>query len=162
MSLIWPPPPLLDHFRRKPSNIERRMRTTEKGHKTKKAFLRWRSSSRITSVFIMAMGRPLRVYHNLPNVGPTQPYSLIVEQRNRNEILLVENYAIVPLGNKKCFQITIIWQSVEVILCLFAHYVPYFLGANEHEGLKKQYVKHTDAHGCLGILRINDGNNQRY
>lgn len=46
----------------------------------------------------MAMGRNLRVFHNLPNCGPTQPYSLIVEQRGRDEILLVENYAIVPLS----------------------------------------------------------------
>ena len=54
----------------------------------------------------MAMGRNLRVYHNLsPGSGSSTttggPYSLIMEQRGKNEILLVENYAIVPLGKKE-------------------------------------------------------------
>ena len=44
------------------------------------------------------MGRNLRVYHNLPHCGPATPYSLVLEQRGVSEILLVENYAIVPLG----------------------------------------------------------------
>jgi len=53
----------------------------------------------------MALGRNLRIYHNylgpgLPGIGgqAPQPYSLIVEHRTRNEHLLVENYAIVPIG----------------------------------------------------------------
>lgn len=47
----------------------------------------------------MAMGRPLRVYHNLPQMANhTAAYSLVMEQKNRDEILLVENYAIVALG----------------------------------------------------------------
>ena len=53
----------------------------------------------------MAMGRNLRAYHNLaPGSAATTtggPYSLILEQRGKNEILLVENYAIVPLGEKE-------------------------------------------------------------
>ncbi len=56
------------------------------------------------------MGRNLRVYHNLqpqnPSVGGGQaaaaagrrPYSLIMEQRGRSEVLVVENYAIVAIG----------------------------------------------------------------
>ncbi|XP_059090202.1 synaptojanin-1-like isoform X2 [Tigriopus californicus] len=75
----------------------------------------------------MAMGRPLRVYHNLPQVGVHAAYSLVMEQKNRDEILLVENYAIVALG------------------------------VREFEALKKDYVKHTDAFGSLGILRVSDG-----
>ena len=47
----------------------------------------------------MAMGRNLRVYHNLPNVGPNQSYSLLLENKARGEeYLLIENYAIVSLG----------------------------------------------------------------
>lgn len=45
----------------------------------------------------MAMGRGFRVYHNLQNVTPTQPYSLVLEQRGKNEVLLLENYAVVSL-----------------------------------------------------------------
>ncbi len=30
-------------------------------------------------------------------------------------------------------------------------------GTQEFEGMKRQYTKHTDAHGCLGILRVNEG-----
>lgn len=48
------------------------------------------------------MGRNVRVFHNLVG-GPNatvipNPYSLIVEQRGKGDILLVENYAIVSLG----------------------------------------------------------------
>ena len=49
----------------------------------------------------MAMGRGCKVFHNI--LGPKgqlaegQPYSLVMEQRNKNEVLLFENYAIVSL-----------------------------------------------------------------
>ena len=49
----------------------------------------------------MAMGRGCKVFHNI--LGPKgqladgQPYALIMEQRNKNEVLLFENYAIVSL-----------------------------------------------------------------
>ena len=50
----------------------------------------------------MAMGRPLRVLHNLPQVGPDTPYSLVMEHKMRpHEVLLLENYAIVALGRKR-------------------------------------------------------------
>lgn len=32
-----------------------------------------------------------------------------------------------------------------------------YVGAKEHEKVKKNYVKHTDAFACLGILRVNEG-----
>ena len=47
----------------------------------------------------MAMGRNLRVMHNLPSCGPSTSYSMVLEHRGRaDEYLLVENYAIVSLG----------------------------------------------------------------
>jgi hypothetical protein len=46
----------------------------------------------------MAMGRNFRVYHNLGHTGPGQPYSLIMEQKARGEMLIVENYAISSLS----------------------------------------------------------------
>lgn len=76
------------------------------------------------------MGRGLRVFHNvLPGSQPNQgqSYSLVLEQRGKQEVLLLENYAIVSIGNQ------------------------------EYEGMKKLYSKLTDAYGCLGILRINAG-----
>lgn len=42
----------------------------------------------------MAMGRNLRVYHNLGHAGPGQGYSLILEHKALGEMLLVEDYAI--------------------------------------------------------------------
>ena len=56
----------------------------------------------------MAMGRNLRVYHNVLSAAQggggapsaPRPYSLVLEQRGKGEILLVENYAIVALGEK--------------------------------------------------------------
>ena len=59
----------------------------------------------------MAMGRNLRVYHNLPHCGPATPYSLVLEQRGVSEILLVENYAIVPLGEYEEAPFLAGWQS---------------------------------------------------
>ena len=50
----------------------------------------------------MAMGRNLRVWHNVLHgshgPSPASPYSLVLEQRGGREVLLVENYAIVSLG----------------------------------------------------------------
>ena len=49
----------------------------------------------------MAMGRGCKVYHNI--LGPKgqlaegQTYALIMELRNKNEVLLFENYAIVTM-----------------------------------------------------------------
>ena len=47
------------------------------------------------------MGRGCKVFHNI--LGPKgqlaegQSYSLVMEQRNKNEVLQFENYAIVSL-----------------------------------------------------------------
>jgi len=36
------------------------------------------------------------------------------------------------------------------------------LGMNEYEGVKKNYTKVLDAYGCLGIMRINAGENNSF
>lgn len=58
----------------------------------------------------MAMGRGFKVYHNLNhagqvNPGPSgeeQPFSIVVEQRAKSDVLLMEcisdNYVMVTLG----------------------------------------------------------------
>ena len=33
----------------------------------------------------------------------------------------------------------------------------HFTGTTEFEGMRKMYVKHTDAFGCMGILRVSEG-----
>ena len=50
----------------------------------------------------MAMGRNLRVMHNVlgANQAPQGPYSLVLERRAANEVLLVENFAIAALGKQ--------------------------------------------------------------
>ena len=42
----------------------------------------------------MAMGRNLRVYHNLGHAGPGQGYSLILEHKALGEMLPMEDFAI--------------------------------------------------------------------
>jgi hypothetical protein len=58
----------------------------------------------------MAMGRSIKVYHNLSpggqvGVGPSgddQPYSIVLEHRGKSDVLLMEcindNYVVVTLG----------------------------------------------------------------
>jgi hypothetical protein len=47
----------------------------------------------------MAMGRGLRAFHPNPALGqPVGGYSLVLEQRGRNDVLLFENYAVATLG----------------------------------------------------------------
>ena len=55
------------------------------------------------------MGRNLRLYHNLPNVGPQQPYSLILDNKGQGEeeYLLIENYAIASIGENNVFIIEV-------------------------------------------------------
>jgi hypothetical protein len=65
----------------------------------------------------MAMGRGLKVYHNLNSqgqvgAGPTgeeQPFSIVLEQRGKSDMLLLEcindNYVVVTMG-KKAFLFT--------------------------------------------------------
>ena len=61
----------------------------------------------------MAMGRGMKVYHNLNpggqvGVGPSgeeQPYSIVVELRGKSDVLLMEcindNYVVVTLGKQE-------------------------------------------------------------
>ena len=53
---------------------------------------------------IMAMGRGLRVFHPNPalaNPEVQRPYSLVMEQRGRQEVLLLENYAVTTMGKEE-------------------------------------------------------------
>ena len=53
----------------------------------------------------MAMGRGCKVFHNI--LGPKgqlvegQAYSLVMEHRNKNEVLMFENYAIASMRKFK-------------------------------------------------------------
>ena len=55
------------------------------------------------------MGRGCKVFHNI--LGPKgqlvegQSYSLVMEQRNKNEVLMFENYAIASMRKFKGYMI---------------------------------------------------------
>ena len=55
------------------------------------------------------MGRGCKVFHNI--LGPKgqlvegQAYSLVMEQRNKNEVLMFENYAIAAMRKFKRYMI---------------------------------------------------------
>ncbi|KAI5696372.1 hypothetical protein M8J75_012104 [Diaphorina citri] len=72
----------------------------------------------------MAMGKSFRV---LEKVMPPNPYSVLLEHRNKDESLLFESSAVAVLSSQ------------------------------EADSVKKQYTKLLDAHGCLGVLQINAG-----
>ncbi|KAG8227890.1 hypothetical protein J437_LFUL008204 [Ladona fulva] len=72
----------------------------------------------------MAMGKCFRVFEK---VNPPNPYSVLLEQRNKEETLLFESQAVAVLSPQ------------------------------ETEAVKRNYKKLTDAYGCLGVLQLNAG-----
>lgn len=74
----------------------------------------------------MAMGKGFRVFEKL---SPPNPYSILLEQRNKDETLLFESQAIAVLSSQ------------------------------ETDSMKRQYSKLLDAYGCLGVLQLNAGEN---
>ncbi|KAL1138649.1 hypothetical protein AAG570_008711 [Ranatra chinensis] len=74
----------------------------------------------------MAMGKAFRIYERDNN---TSPYSILMEQRNKDASILLES---------------------EVVA---------FLSSQEKESIKKQYTKILDAYGCLGVMKIQLGEN---
>ncbi|KAK7791521.1 hypothetical protein R5R35_008685 [Gryllus longicercus] len=72
----------------------------------------------------MAMGKGFRVFEK---ISPPNPYSVLLEQRNREETLLFESQAVAVLSPQ------------------------------ETESVKKLYTKLLDAYGCLGVLQLNAG-----
>nr|CAD7392934.1 unnamed protein product [Timema cristinae] len=72
----------------------------------------------------MAMGKSFRVFEK---VSPPNPYSILLEQRSRDETLLFESQAVAVLSNQ------------------------------ETESVKRLYTKLLDAYGCLGVLQLNAG-----
>lgn len=74
----------------------------------------------------MAMGKIFRVFEK---VNPPNPYSILLEQRNKDDAILFESQAVAVLSSQ------------------------------ETESVKRQYSKHCDAYGCLGVLQLNAGEN---
>ncbi|XP_068082117.1 synaptojanin-1 [Anabrus simplex] len=72
----------------------------------------------------MAMGKSYRVFEK---INPPKPYSVLLEQRNRDETLLFESQAVAVLSPQ------------------------------ETESVKRQYTKLVDAYGCVGVLQLNAG-----
>ncbi|KAJ9600882.1 hypothetical protein L9F63_000994, partial [Diploptera punctata] len=70
------------------------------------------------------MGKGFRVCEK---INPPNPYSVLLEQRNKEETLLFESQAVAVLSTQ------------------------------ETESVKKQYTKLLDAYGCLGVLQLNAG-----
>lgn len=74
----------------------------------------------------MALGKSFRIYHKINTQNPLA-YSVILEQRNRNETLLFESEAVAVLSSQ------------------------------ETESVKRQYNTLLDANGCLGVLQVTAG-----
>lgn len=74
----------------------------------------------------MAMGKGFRVFEK---VNPPNPYSILLEQRHKDETLLFESQAVAVLSPQ------------------------------ETDSMKKQYTKLQDGYGCLGVLQLNAGDN---
>ncbi|GBP83839.1 Synaptojanin-1 [Eumeta japonica] len=72
----------------------------------------------------MAMSKGFKI---LEKSSPPNPYSIILQHRNKDNALLFESNAVVLLS----------FQEIETI--------------------RKQYHKITDAYGCLGVLQLNSG-----
>ncbi|CAG4985840.1 unnamed protein product [Colias eurytheme] len=74
----------------------------------------------------MAMSKGFKV---LEKSAPPNPYSIILQHRNKDTALLFESQAVVSLSSQ------------------------------ETDTLRKQYHKIADAYGCLGVLQLNSGEN---
>ncbi|XP_045495221.1 synaptojanin-1 [Colias croceus] len=72
----------------------------------------------------MAMSKGFKV---LEKSAPPNPYSIILQHRNKDTALLFESQAVVSLSSQ------------------------------ETDTLRKQYHKIADAYGCLGVLQLNSG-----
>lgn len=72
----------------------------------------------------MAMSKGFKV---LEKSSPPNPYSIILQHRNKDSALLFESQAVVSLSSQ------------------------------ETDTLRKQYHKVADAYGCLGVLQLNSG-----
>lgn len=72
----------------------------------------------------MPLGKSFRIYHK---VRPPNPYSVLLEQRSKNETLLFESRAIAVLSQQ------------------------------ETDAVKKEYTMLLDVHGCLGVLQLTAG-----
>ncbi|CAN8028166.1 unnamed protein product [Ixodes persulcatus] len=72
----------------------------------------------------MPLGKSFRIYHK---VRPPNPYSVLLEQRAKNETLLFESRAVAVLSQQ------------------------------ETDTVKKEYTMLLDAHGCLGVLQLTSG-----
>jgi len=90
------------------------------------------------------MGKSFKVWHKVNSQGP---YSVLLEQRGREEALLFESLVIAALGK----MIKYYNDYTSVIISM------YYLGPSEVEVVKKPYTKLLDAYGCLGVLPVSSG-----
>ncbi|XP_075219614.1 synaptojanin-1-like [Lycorma delicatula] len=72
----------------------------------------------------MAMGKGFRVFGKN---DPPKPYSVLLEQRNKDDCILFESQAVAVLSPQ------------------------------EKESVKRSYTRILDAYGCLGVLQLNAG-----
>lgn len=70
------------------------------------------------------MGKGFRVFEK---ISPPNPYSVLLEQRNKEDCILFESQAVAVLSPQ------------------------------ETESVKRQYTKLLDAYGCLGVLQLSAG-----
>ncbi|XP_037087422.1 synaptojanin-1-like [Pollicipes pollicipes] len=69
----------------------------------------------------MAMGKGFKIFHK---INPPNPYSVLMEQKNKHEAVLFESQAVA------------------------------LLEPQEVDAIKKQYTRLMDAYGCLGVLQL--------
>lgn len=112
----------------------------------------------------MAMGKCFRLFEK---VNPPNPYSILLEQRNKEETLLFESQAVAILC--MYFYLSIYLEICMVLIKYFFYNfdkfeikliykrLDCFSAAHETESVKRQYTKLLDAYGCLGVLQLNAG-----
>ena len=70
----------------------------------------------------MAMGRGLRAFQINPGHGQSSGYSVLLEQRGKNEVLMFENYSIASLGEWILTNFVIFWKRIIVLFSLFRNF----------------------------------------
>ena len=101
----------------------------------------------------MSMRKAFRVSFKNSTSGP---YSVLLENRNREETLLFESGAVAVLC--KSFR----QPSIEEGCKSSIFHDDFFSASKEKEIVKKMYTMLLDAYGCLGILQVCAPGNQYF